>query len=275
MPIVNLGLGTWIDDTTGQIVAYDPNISGLASGQFGGSQAWDPGSYAMSGLSTVPPVPVAPPPPVINKAVLAPVLTPTPQLTLGTGGTPGGNMQIPISSLAKWLPLLLAAIPQLKSWLTNAKPGDTIPVDSLPSWFKDFLAVAGLAIAGVAGYQLVHDLFGKNGSGSGVVPTGFTPAWKAGSTQFYRGPGRKLGSMSQKGRWREWTPKRPVAVLYANGAPNLRAFIRGGEALMKQAKRFKTVAEHMAGGERKVTRGQARKELIEEAQTRRIIEAGK
>lgn len=75
----------------------------------------------------------------------------------------------------------------------------------------------------------------NSGSGSGVLPPGWMQGWttKSGVT-FYRKTGtRQLGAFNKKGRFKTWTPKKPI-VLYSDGTKNLKTLVRATKIIRKE-----------------------------------------
>jgi hypothetical protein len=168
-----------------------------------------------------------------------------------------------VSALSK-LGLAKFALSKLWPELGALAAGAAIEWNKIPTPIKDVLVAGGIAV----GTLLINDLLG--GGAGGTVPPGFNPAWKANGIQFYRNANGLLGVMNAKGRWKQWRPKHPI-VMFSSGAKNLKTFDRAATALRRQARRLKSDIDALAGGERKLTKAAARKELMADAQATREL----
>lgn len=182
-------------------------------------------------------------PPIPDPAPL-PVLIPV----IPPYGLPSGGLMASLATLIKYLPALLALVPQLAKWAENAKPGDQLGLENLPDWLRALI----LTLFGAGVLKIVYDLATSGAAAAatvgGSVPAGFTKAWKANGVQFYRSANGMLGVLNGKGRWKQWRPRKPI-VIYSTGAPNIKAMLKADKALAKQAKAI----EHM------IVRHQAKK----------------
>jgi hypothetical protein len=100
------------------------------------------------------------------------------------------------------------------------------------------VGVGTALLAVLKGIPLLGGLFKGSSGVSGVVPPGFTASWKANGVQFYRN-GPRLGVMNTRGRFKTWTPKKPI-VLYSDGTRNLKTLVKATKIIKKELAALQT-----------------------------------